>query len=151
MSREQVLDELIAHGWIDGRRLKVDETRTAQLISQRQTQAWAGSYKDRAERLISEGKMAAPGLASIEAGKASGLWDFFADVDALIIPEDLEEAFDAQGKANFQAFAPSAQRFTLRWIKLAKTSATRAKRITETAERAARNKFVDGVRMPSKT
>ena len=48
--------------------------------------------------------MQAPGLAAIEAGKAAGLWDFYADVDALI-PQDLADAFDGPGRENFDAFA----------------------------------------------
>ena len=34
LSREQVLDALIAYGWIDGIRRKLDDQRTMQLISQ---------------------------------------------------------------------------------------------------------------------
>ena len=33
VSRTQVLDALIAYGWIDGRRYVYDEAKTAQLIS----------------------------------------------------------------------------------------------------------------------
>ncbi|MEL6475653.1 MAG: YdeI/OmpD-associated family protein [Pseudomonadota bacterium] len=151
VSRDQVLDELIAFGWIDGVRRKLDEHRTMQLISPRKTQHWAKSYKDRAARLIDDGSIAAPGMASIEAGKASGLWTFMDDVDALIWPEDLHKAFAAhlRAEANFADFPPSAQRFTLRWIKLAKTEATRQKRIKMTVERAESGEFVPGVRMSS--
>ncbi|MEL6238891.1 MAG: YdeI/OmpD-associated family protein [Pseudomonadota bacterium] len=151
ISREAVLDELVAFGWIDGVRRKLDEHRTMQLISPRKTQHWAKSYKERAARLIDEGRIAAPGMASIEAGKASGLWTFMDDVDALIWPEDLHKAFAAhlRAEANFAEFPPSAQRFTLRWIKLAKTEATRQKRIKTTVERAEKGEFVLGVRMSS--
>lgn len=149
VSRDEVLDELIAFGWIDGVRRKLDETRTMQLISKRRVQHWAKSYKDRAVRLIEAGRMAAPGFRSVEAGKASGLWTFMDDVDALIWPDDLAAAFDAAPTARhrFAGFPPSAQRFTLRWIKLAKTGATRAKRIATTVTCAANGRYVPGVRM----
>lgn len=152
VSREEVLDELIAFGWIDGVRRKLDDTRTMQLISKRRVQHWARSYKERAARLIEEGRMAEPGFASIEAGKASGLWDFMDDVDDLVVPDDLAAGLEADpaAKAHFQTFPPSARRFTLRWIKLARTEGTRRKRIEMTVERAARGEFVPGVRMPSK-
>lgn len=39
VSCEEVLDALVAHGWIDGRRFKVDEKRTVRLISPRKQQA----------------------------------------------------------------------------------------------------------------
>ena len=41
LSREQVLDALIAYGWIDGIRRKLDDQRTMQLISQRKPRAGA--------------------------------------------------------------------------------------------------------------
>ena len=43
LSREQVLDALIAYGWIDGIRRKLDDKRTMQLISQRKTQSWSAT------------------------------------------------------------------------------------------------------------
>ena len=135
VGREAVLDALIAYGWIDGRRFVVDDDRTAQLITRRQQQAWAQSYKDRAARLEAEGRMQAPGRAAIDAGKASGLWDFFADVDALIVPPDLAETLNL---TRWESLAPSYQRNVLRWIKLAKTAPTRAKRIAATVEATAK-------------
>jgi len=149
VSKEQVLDELVAFGWIDGVRRKLDDKRTMQLISKRKVQHWAKSYKDRAARLIEQGRMAAPGLAAIEAGKASGLWHFMDDVDALIWPDDLKAALAQEPMAHeqFAGFPPSAQRFTLRWIKLAKTQKTRSKRVATTVECARNGQFVPGVRM----
>ena len=83
--------------------------------------------------------MAPTGRASIEAGKAGGLWDYWADVDALIVPEDLAAALSEQGvRAAWDGLAPSYRRNVLRWIKPAKTAATRAKRIAAAAEATAR-------------
>ncbi|MEM0985562.1 MAG: YdeI/OmpD-associated family protein [Pseudomonadota bacterium] len=149
VSRDAVLDELISFGWIDGIRRKLDDTRTMQLISPRKTQHWAKSYKDRAARLIKQNRMAPAGFKSIEDAKASGLWNFMDDVDALICPPDLVEAFNQwpSSAETFAEFPPSAQRFTLRWIKLAKTGATRRKRVHLTAELAGKGEFVPGVRM----
>ncbi|QUJ75509.1 YdeI/OmpD-associated family protein [Sulfitobacter albidus] len=130
VSREDVLDALIAYGWIDGRRFVVDDDRTAQLIAPRQQQAWSQSYKDRAERLRAKGRMRPAGEDAIAQGKASGLWYFFADVDALIVPDDLAADLDL---ARWEALAPSYRRNVLRWIKLAKTAPTRAKRIRAAA------------------
>jgi uncharacterized protein YdeI (YjbR/CyaY-like superfamily) len=152
VSRDEVLDELMAFGWIDGVRRKLDDSRTMQLISKRRVQHWARSYKERAARLIAEGRMAEPGFASIDAGKASGLWDFMDDVDDLIIPGDLASLFSANpaARVRFEAFPPSARRFTLRWIKLARTDGTRRKRLETTVASAARGEFVPGVRMVGK-
>ena len=131
VSREAILDALIAYGWIDGRRFAVDGNRTSQLISPRKQQAWSKSYKDRVERLRSENKMKPAGEAAVEAGRASGLWDFYSDVDALTVPADLAAAINI---SKWQSFPPSYQRNVLRWLHLAKTAGTREKRITKIAE-----------------
>ena len=61
LSRQQVLDALIAYGWIDGIRRKLDDQRTMQLISQRKTQSWSATYKQRAERISGRGPDATRG------------------------------------------------------------------------------------------
>ncbi|MEM1101801.1 MAG: YdeI/OmpD-associated family protein [Pseudomonadota bacterium] len=140
LSTSEVLDALIAHGWIDGiRRKHEDPARTMQLIAPRRTQAWAQSYKHRAAALSAAGRMHPAGEARIAASKEQGLWDFYADVDALIQPDDLNAALDAAPGARvfFEDCAASYRRNVLRWIKLAKTPATRAKRIAEVSRTAA--------------
>ena len=52
VSVQEVLDEALCFGWMDGRRKKLDEERTMQLLSPRKAQHWARSYKLRAEKLI---------------------------------------------------------------------------------------------------
>jgi len=135
VSRDDVLDELICFGWIDGIRRKLDHTRTMQLISPRKVQHWAQTYKDRAQKLIEEGKMHQSGLDSIKAGKESGLWNFMDDVDQLITPQDLSGALSKLEGATdfFQNINDSSKRFVLRWIKLAKTEKTRTNRIAKIA------------------
>lgn len=65
VSRDEVLDQLIEFGWIDGVRRQLDEKKTMQLISPRKQQAWAKSYKDRAEQLEASGQMQEAGRAAI--------------------------------------------------------------------------------------
>ncbi len=135
VSIEQVLDQLLCFGWIDGVRRKLDDDRTMQLVGPRRHQAWAKTYKDRAARLISDGLMAASGLAAIEASKQRGLWNVTAEVDALTVPEDLAASLNASVGAReyFDLAAPSYRRNVLRWIFSAKTAETRQKRIAKTA------------------
>lgn len=146
VSRWDVLDELICFGWIDGIRRKLDDKRTMQLISKRRVEHWAKSYKDRAAKLSSEGKMHASGLKSIENSKANGLWNFMDDVDQLIIPEDLSKALgqNTEAKDFFKAINDSSKRFVLRWIKLAKTDKTRNNRIQKIVELSAKGEKLPG-------
>jgi uncharacterized protein YdeI (YjbR/CyaY-like superfamily) len=135
VSREEVLDELLCFGWIDGIRRKLDETRTMQLIAPRKVQHWAKTYKDRAQKLMDENRMHEAGLQSIQAGKESGLWNFMDDVDNLVIPDDLNAALQKLDGARdfFDQINDSSKRFVLRWIKLAKTEKTRKNRIKKIA------------------
>ncbi len=144
VSTQQVLDELLCFGWVDGIRRKVDDERTMQLISPRKTQYWARSYKERAARLTAEGRMHDAGLRTIEESKCSGLWNFMDDVDALVVPDDLASALDQHAGAAeyFNDMADSNKRNILRWIKLAKQPETRAKRIDRTVDYAARGQHM---------
>ncbi len=144
ISTDEVLDALIAYGWIDGIRRKLDDTRTMQVIGPRKTQSWAKSYKDRAARLIAEGRMKEAGMRAIAQAKENGLWDYWADVDALIVPQDLRHALDTDEIAatGFDASAPSYRRNLLRWVKLAKTPPTRAKRIAQIVDFARRGEKI---------
>ena len=98
-----------------------------QLITPRRAQHWSKTYKERAAKLIEEGKMHEAGLQSIAASKASGLWTFMDDVDNLVVPDDLAAALAryAHARTFFDAINDSSKRFVLRWIKLAKTDKTR--------------------------
>lgn len=146
LSREEVLDELICFGWIDGIRRKLDERRTMQLISPRRVQHWAKSYKDRATKLIGDGRMHEAGLKSIERSKQAGLWDFMEDVDRLEVPKDLQEALDKVPGASefFHGINDSSKRFVLRWLKLAKTDKTRTARIHQLAELSGKGEKLKG-------
>lgn len=141
VSTEQVLDELVAAGWIDGVRRRVDDERVMQLVSPRRTQPWMASYKQRAERLEAEGRMTPRGRASVEVARASGAWDAMAEVDALLVPEDLAAALDAHppARVHYEAFPPSTRRNILRWIASARREQTRAARVARIASDARRD------------
>ncbi|MEO0769624.1 MAG: YdeI/OmpD-associated family protein [Cyanobacteria bacterium J06649_4] len=148
VSIQQVLDEVLCFGWMDGRRMKLDSERTMQLLSPRKTQHWSKTYKDRVAKLEKAGRMHKSGLKAVEVSKENGLWDFLNDVDALIKPSDLTEALESHPPAleNYETFPDSAKRDILRWIKLAKKPETRAKRILKTAQLAAENKRASGTK-----
>ena len=146
LSTSDVLDLLLCYGWIDGVRRKLDGTRTMQLISPRRIEHWAKTYKDRAERLISEGKMKDAGFLSIQLSKEHGLWDFMDEVDRLIVPDDLEKELNRFNGATefFHSINDSSKRFVLRWIKLAKTEKTRMARISQLALLSAKGEKLKG-------
>lgn len=139
----EIVDEALCFGWIDSLPRKLDDASSMLLLSPRKRgSSWSKVNKDKAARLIAEGRMAAPGLAKIEAAQKDGSWDRLTTVDDLKEPEDLVAALTAHpaAAANWSAFPPSARRGILEWILNAKTEATRRKRIDETASLAAQNK-----------
>ncbi|MBC6367315.1 YdeI family protein [Algoriphagus sp. AK58] len=146
LSTGEVLDELICFGWIDGIRRKLDERRTMQLISPRRVQHWAKSYKDRAAKMIEEGKMQEAGFLAMERSKEAGLWDFMEEVNRLKVPQDLQEGLDQIPGASefFHGINDSSKRFVLRWLKLAKTEKTRRARIQQLAELSGRGEKLKG-------
>ena len=146
VSTSEVLDELLCFGWIDGIRRKLDEKRTMQLISARKTQHWARTYKQRAAKLISEGRMEKPGFQAIDDSKANGLWYFMEDVDNLEVPHDLQKALEKKPAAAefFKQINDSSKRFVLRWLKLSKTETTRAKRIDQLVNLSVQGKKLPG-------
>jgi uncharacterized protein YdeI (YjbR/CyaY-like superfamily) len=138
VSRETVLDALIAYGWVDGLMRRIDDDSVKQLIAPRQQQRWAQTYKDRAARLAASGRMQPAGLAAIDRAKAAGLWDATVDVDSLTVPPDLADALGrCSAHAHWDALPASYRRNVLRWLALARTVPTRAKRIEAVADSTA--------------
>ena len=135
VSRDDVLDALLAYGWIDGRRYALDDERTMQLICKRKQQKWTQSYRDRIEKLSAKGLMQPSGLMAVQDAQASGTWHANLDVDELICPPDLSEALKMQnGVAWWDAAAPSYKRNLLRWLSAAKKQSTRQKRCVDIAQ-----------------
>lgn len=143
VSREEVLDALVAYGWVDGRRFKLDDERTMQLISPRQPQAWARTYRERFARLEAEGRMQPAGRAALARATDSGQAEALSDVDDLAEPPELLEALgEHEGLDWWRGAAPSYRRNVLRWIATAKRPQTRTKRVLIVAEHAGRSQKV---------
>src|SRR5512144_1140437 len=106
------VEEALCFGWIDSTVRTLDDARYVQLMAPRKPKStWSRTNKERVERLIALGLMAAPGHASIERAKANGSWASLDAVEALVVPEDLASALSTHpgAAANFAAFSPSAR------------------------------------------
>jgi uncharacterized protein YdeI (YjbR/CyaY-like superfamily) len=136
-----IAEEALCFGWIDSLPRKLDAERTMLLITPRKPKSnWSKINKDRVAKLEREGLMTEAGRVVVAAAKKSGTWSALDQVENLEVPPDLEaELRRTGGSAFFAAFPRSAKRGILEWIGAAKTPATRARRITETATKAAKN------------
>lgn len=139
---DEAVEEALCFGWVDSKGNKLDEERSLLWFAPRKRgSGWSRPNKERVERLIAAGLMTPAGMAKIDAAQADGSWSLLDAVEAIEIPPDLAEALAGypMAAANFAAFPPSAKRGILQWIVQAKTPATRAKRVAETARLAQEN------------
>jgi uncharacterized protein YdeI (YjbR/CyaY-like superfamily) len=139
---DDAVEEALAFGWIDSKSVRLDDERSLIWMCPRKpASGWSRSNKERVERLERDGLMTDAGRAAIEAAKRNGSWSLLDSVEALEEPDDRAAALNASpaGRANFDAFPPSARKVILTWIATAKREETRRKRIEETARLAAEN------------
>jgi uncharacterized protein YdeI (YjbR/CyaY-like superfamily) len=136
------VDEAICFGWIDSKRISIDDDKFMQFFSQRKPNGtWSKVNKEKIKELIDKGLMTKAGFASIEKAKQNGSWTVLDDVEELTIPNDLEEEFKIKkgSKEFFLGLSKSIRKGILQWIVLAKQSETRQKRIGEIAEMASQH------------
>lgn len=139
---DESVEEALCFGWIDSKPNKLDDERSLLWFAPRKpVSGWSKVNKERVEKLIAAGLMAAPGLEKVQAAQLDGSWNALDAIEALEIPVDLADAFQLNevAKQNFEAFPRSAKRGILEWIISAKRAETRSKRIEETVRLAADN------------
>lgn len=138
----EAVEEALCFGWIDSKSKPIDEHRFMQFFSRRKEKSvWSKVNKEKVDRLIKDGLMTSAGFKSIEKAKLNGSWTILDDVEALIIPDDLEQAFQhsPSAKAYFTGLSRTDKRNILQWIVLAKRPETRMKRIDEIVVMAKQN------------
>lgn len=138
---DDLVEEALAFGWVDSLPRKLDDERTMLLMSPRKPGSnWSAVNKARVEKMTAAGLMHPAGQAKVDQARADGSWSALDAVERLEVPDDLKAAFDARpGAAEaWEGFPRSVRRGVLEWILNARTAPTRAKRIAETADKAAR-------------
>jgi uncharacterized protein YdeI (YjbR/CyaY-like superfamily) len=144
---EAAVEEALCFGWVDSTGGRVDDDRGKLYFAPRKPRSvWAATNKARVERLIADGRMAPAGLAAIDRAKANGSWETLDAVERLEVPDDLAQALERRpsAPANFTAFPASARKMMLGWVALARRPETRAARIEQVADGAARNERARG-------
>ncbi|MFY0674836.1 MAG: YdeI/OmpD-associated family protein [Bacteroidia bacterium] len=137
----QAVDQALCFGWIDSVINKIDDDKYKQYFSKRKDKSiWSRINKDKVKMLIENGQMHHAGLASIAVAKQNGSWTFLDQVDALIIPEDLKQAFELHNGALafYEGLSNSIKKQLLYWVVSAKRKETRNSRISEIAENASK-------------
>lgn len=128
------VDEALCFGWIDSKSKPIDSDRYMQFFCKRKPKSvWSKINKEKIERLTQQGLMTKAVFECIEIAKENGSWTILDEAEALIIPTDLEEAFQGKiaAKNFFLNLSRSDKRNILAWLVLAKRTETRQNRINE--------------------
>jgi uncharacterized protein YdeI (YjbR/CyaY-like superfamily) len=129
----EVLDTAICFGWIDGRREAHDDRYFLQRFTPRRPRSkWSRINREKAERLIAEGRMRPAGMAEVERAKADGRWAAaYEGQKRMGVPDDLQRELDARPAAKeFFAGLSSQNRYAILYrLQDAKRPETRARRL----------------------
>jgi len=139
----EAVDVALCFGWIDSKKIKIDQETSHQFFSKRKAiSTWSKINKEKVEALISTGLMAPAGYQSIETAKQNGSWTILDDVEALKTPEDLQAKFEnnPDAEAFFLSLSKSTRKAIFQWLVLARLPETRQRRICEIVELAAQKK-----------
>jgi uncharacterized protein YdeI (YjbR/CyaY-like superfamily) len=132
---EEALDIALCFGWIDSRKSTFDDASWLQRFTPRGKKSiWSQVNKEKAERLIANGRMRQAGLLAIEAAKLNGLWDSaYTPQSASTVPDDFAGALESSEKAKaFYEKLDKRNTYAILFrIGQAKKPETRAKRIRD--------------------
>ena len=129
----EALESALCFGWIDGPTRTFDERLGGLWFSPRRPRSgWAATNKARVVDLEATGEMTDAGRRAIAVARENGSWSVLDNSEALREPDDLAAALDADGaaRAAWDAFPPSARKFGIAQVDLARRPATRLARIT---------------------
>ena len=131
----EVLDSALCFGWIDGRRETLDERFFLQRFTPRRARSrWSVINREKAQRLIAEGRMRPAGLAEVQRAMDDGRWAAAYEGQRRIrVPDDLRRELDARPAASvFFSELSSQNRYAiLHRLQEAKRPETRARRLAK--------------------
>jgi uncharacterized protein YdeI (YjbR/CyaY-like superfamily) len=130
---QELVDEELCFGWIDGVRRGIDDVSYANRITPRKPRStWSAINIARAKELIRVGRMHPAGLKAFErrTDERSAIYSYEQRTNAKLDPQ-AERSFRANKKAwaFFEAQPPSYRRAATWWVIGAKREETRQKRL----------------------
>lgn len=132
------LESALCYGWIDGQKDRLDERYWLQKFTPRGPKSgWSKVNREKAEALVSQGRMRPAGLRQMELAQADGRWNAAYDSQSKIgIPADFQNELDRNPQArDFFETLDSANRYAILYrLQTAKKPETRAARIRKYLE-----------------
>ncbi len=132
LTLEEVNEEALCFGWIDGALKPINKETYALRFSPRKPNSiWSVNNQRRVEELIREGRMTPAGMEKINEAKESGEWEAaIAREDVSSVPDDLVQALEENDAwLAFEGWPASRKMQCLYWLEIAKRPETREKRI----------------------
>ncbi|TMV43025.1 bacteriocin-protection protein [Paenibacillus mesophilus] len=138
VSYDEALESALCYGWIDSQKEKFDEKMWVQRFTPRGAKSiWSKVNKDKAELLITNGRMKPSGFKAIEVAKKNGQWDKAYESQSIAsMPEDFAIELERNVKAEaFYDTLNNQNKYAILFrIHNAKKQETRAKRIKQFVE-----------------
>lgn len=138
ISYDQAVEVALSFGWIDGLKKTFDDKTWIQRFSQRKpTSQWSKINRDKALKLIDNGKMKPEGMAIIEIAKIRGTWDNAYDSQkTMTVPSDLQAELDKNPQAaEFFKTMESVNRYAIIYrLQVSRNPEIRAKKLAKFIE-----------------
>ena len=142
----EALDAALAYGWIDGVRKGLDAERyTIRFTPRKPDSVWSMVNIKRAQELISQGRMKAPGLRAFRERDERMARRYSYEREHAQLDPALEAILRANEKASafFDAQPPGYRRIVTFWVMDAKKEETRARRLAQLVELCASGSRLD--------
>lgn len=143
MRWEEAVRVALCYGWIDSTTKSLGAGKRRQYFCKRNTKSvWSALNKAHLKDLEKDGLLHNSGKKIISEAKKNGSWTALDDVENLVIPKDLQKAFDENPQAftNYENFPRSSRKSYLYWLNQAKREETREKRVSAIIKHCAENK-----------
>jgi len=135
VSYAEALESALCFGWIDSQKQAESEHYWRQRFTPRSAKSiWSKINKQKAEALVTAGRMRPGGLREVDLAKRDGRWEAaYSSAAASNVPDDLQQALDANKKAKMVfATINSQNRYAILFrIQNVKKAETRAKKIAQ--------------------
>lgn len=142
MRWEEAVRVALCFGWIDSTVKSLGNGKRRQYFCPRNPKStWSKLNKKYVDELSKAGLIHESGQKMITLAKETGTWSAMDDVENLVIPKDLQKAFNRNRLAfeNYQNFSPGYRKSYLSWLFQAKRETTRNNRILQIIELCEQN------------
>jgi uncharacterized protein YdeI (YjbR/CyaY-like superfamily) len=146
VSYAEAIEGALCFGWIDGQKGKLDDEHWLQRFTPRKPGSkWSRINREKAERLIADGRMKPAGLGQVAAARADGRWDVaYEPQSTSTVPPDLARELELNPVAGaFFATLTGVNRYAILYrIQDVKTPEARARRIAKYVAMLAEHKTI---------